>query len=60
MSMKFLLIVAFLITLVQKIFSEYSSLIYSGKVKTLVLIDDWHYLDSHTMFWDQLKCKKKY
>lgn len=55
MSMKFLLIIAFLITLVQKIFSEYSSLIYSGRVKSLVLIDDWHVVDTHSLFWSQLR-----
>lgn len=55
MSTKLLLSVAFLITLVQKIFSEYNNSVYSGKIKTLVLIDDWHYLDTHTIFWDQLR-----
>jgi hypothetical protein len=55
-STKLYLILAFIITLVQKIFSEYSSsLIYTGKVKSLVLIDDWHYLDTHSFFWNQLK-----
>ncbi len=55
MSMKFLLITAFLITLVQKIFSDYSPLIYTGQVRSLVLIDDWHVVDTHSMFWSQLR-----
>ena len=55
MSTKLLLVFAFLITLIQKIFTEYNNLIYTGKVKSLVLIDDWHYLDTHTIFWDQLR-----
>ena len=25
------------------------------KDKSLVLLDDWHYLESHSMFWDQLR-----
>lgn len=57
MSMKFLLFIAFLITLVQKIYSNYSTLIYSGKIRSLVLIDDWHSVDTHSMFWSQLRSK---
>jgi len=50
------IIFSILITLIQLIFTETSnSLIYSGKVKTLVLLDDWHYLDTHSLFWDQIK-----
>jgi hypothetical protein len=29
--------------------------IYTGKVKTLVLLDDWHNLETHSLFWDQIK-----
>lgn len=56
-STKLFLILAFFITLIEKIFSEYNpnNLIYSGKVKSLVLIDDWHVMDSHSLFWNQLK-----
>ena len=54
-STKFLLITAFLITLIQRIFSEFNNLVYTGTTKTLVLIDDWNYLNTHTMFWDQLR-----
>jgi len=54
-STKFLLITAFLITLIQRIFSEYNNLVYNGTTKTLVLIDDWNYLNTHSMFWDQLR-----
>lgn len=25
------------------------------KEKSLVLVDDWHYLESHSMFWEQLR-----
>jgi hypothetical protein len=58
MSMKFLLITAFLITFIQKIFSDYSSLIYVGRVRSLVLIDDWHMVDTHSIFWSQLRGKE--
>lgn len=57
-STKILLTIAFFITLIQKIFSEYN-LIYSGKVKSLVLIDDWHYIQTHSIFWDQLRGRDK-
>lgn len=54
--LKFWLSIALLISIINNIYSDSSkSLIYSGKVKTLVLLDDWHYLDSHTMFWKQLE-----
>ena len=53
---KFWISIAIIISIINCIFSDPSkSLIYSGKVKTLILLDDWHYLDTHTMFWDQLK-----
>jgi hypothetical protein len=55
MSNKFLLVIAFLFTLVHKIYTEYSNTIYTGKVKSLVLVDDWHYLETHSMFWNQLR-----
>jgi hypothetical protein len=32
-----------------------SNLIYTGKVKSLVLLDDWHYIETHSLFWGQLK-----
>lgn len=55
---KFWISIALIISIINYIFTDASkNLIYSGKVKTLVLLDDWHYLDSHTMFWDQLKSK---
>lgn len=47
--------IAILITFVNYILAESNNLIYSGKPKTLVLLDDWHYLDTHSLFWDQLK-----
>jgi hypothetical protein len=58
MSMRFLLITAFLITFIQKIFSDYSPLIYAGRVRSLVLIDDWHIVDTHSIFWSQLRGKE--
>ena len=32
-----------------------SSLIYSANAKTLVLLDDWHYIETHSLFWKQLR-----
>lgn len=29
--------------------------VYSGKVKTLVLLDNWYYTETHSIFWDQLR-----
>ena len=52
-STKFLLITTFLTTLVHLIFTD--NLIYTGTPKTLVLIDDWNHLNTHSMFWDQLR-----
>lgn len=49
---------AILIAFFQNIICDFDNLIYKGKVKTLVLLDDWHYLDTHSLFWDQLKSKK--
>jgi hypothetical protein len=61
---RFWIAIAILITFIQYIFTDASkSLIYSGKVKTLVLLDDWHYLDTHSLFWDQIRSnlnKKKF
>lgn len=54
---KFLLFTAFLITLIQGTFTEHNNLIYTGTTKTLVLIDDWNYLNTHSMFWNQLRGK---
>ena len=48
----------FLAIFIQNIISDTSNMIYTGKVKTLVLVDDWHYLDTHSLFWDQLKSIK--
>ena len=48
----------FLTIFIQNIISDTSNMIYTGKVKTLVLVDDWHYLDTHSLFWDQLKSIK--
>jgi hypothetical protein len=56
-STNFLLITAFLLTLIQRIFSEDNNLVYTGTKKSLVLIDDWNYLNTHSMFWDQLRGK---
>jgi len=57
-STRFWIAIAILINFIQYIFTDASNnLIYTGKVKTLVLLDDWHYLDTHSMFWDQIKGK---
>jgi hypothetical protein len=57
-SPRFWIAIAFVFTLIQHIYTNVSnSLIYTGKVKTLVLLDDWHYLDTHSLFWEQLKSK---
>lgn len=52
---KLLLITVFFITLIQKILSDHNNLTHTSKAKTLVLIDDWHYIDTHSLFWDQLR-----
>jgi len=57
LSTKILLLGTFLLTLIQRIFSNKNSLIYTGTPKTLVLIEDWNSLNTHSMFWDQLKGK---
>jgi hypothetical protein len=55
---KFWISIALIISIINYIFSDSSkNLIYSGKIKTLILIDDWHYLNTHSMFWDQLRSK---
>jgi hypothetical protein len=33
----------------------YCNLIYTGHTKSLVLLDDWHYVETHSLFWDQLR-----
>jgi hypothetical protein len=29
--------------------------VYSGKVKTLILLDDWYHTETHSLFWEQLR-----
>ena len=57
LSTKILLLGTFLLTLIQRIFSNKNNLVYTGASKTLVLIEDWNSLNTHSMFWDQLKGK---
>lgn len=53
---KFWISIALIISIINYIFSDSSkTTIYQGKIKTLILIDDLHYLDTHSMFWDQLR-----
>ena len=59
MRNKILIICALIITFISQIITD-NSLVYKGKVKSLVLIDDWHYLDTHSMLWDQLRSKLNY
>lgn len=54
---KFWIAIAIIITVIQYIFTDAQNLIYTGNSKTLVLLDDWHFLDTHSLFWDQLKSK---
>lgn len=32
-------------------------LIYTKTTKTLVVLDDWHYVETHSNFWSQLRGK---
>ena len=55
-STKLLLLAAVLTILLGQIFSEAgTSTIYTGKAKTLVLIDDWHITETHSLFFQQVK-----
>ncbi len=54
---KILLIVTLFILFFHDIMSNNNNLIYTGKTKTLVVIDDWNYLNTHSFFWDQLRGK---
>jgi hypothetical protein len=32
-----------------------NNLTYTGKTRSLVLLDDWHHIETHSLFWDQIK-----
>lgn len=32
-------------------------LIYTKTAKTLIVLDDWHYVETHSSFWNQLRGK---
>jgi hypothetical protein len=32
-----------------------TELIYTGKSKTLVLLDNWLHIETHSLFWNQLR-----
>jgi hypothetical protein len=47
----------FLLLTLVALFSTINSeqLIYTKTAKTLVVLDDWHYIETHSNFWSQLR-----
>ena len=35
--------------------TQCTELIYTGKSKTLVLLDNWLHIETHSLFWNQLR-----
>jgi hypothetical protein len=44
-----------IITLILLLAAYCNDTVYTGKVKTLVLLDNWYHTETHSLFWDQLR-----
>lgn len=54
-STKLIVGVALLLCFIDNIVSDLSTKGNATSVKTLVLLDDWHFIDTHSLFWTQLR-----
>jgi hypothetical protein len=44
-----------IITLILLLVANCNDKVYTGKVKTLVLLDNWYHTETHSLFWNQLR-----